>query len=329
MTATTATRTSTPDPATAAGSAIEVYQVSHRYKERLALKSVNLQIGRGSLHGLVGPNGAGKTTLLKILSTLTPVQLGTVTVFGESAASNRDVVRRRIGFMPDGFGLYRQMTVFETLDFFGTGYGLKRTERDAAIPDLLGLLDLEGRQHDLVGSLSRGLQQRVALAKTLVHDPDVLLLDEPASGLDPRARIELMEILTALRRMGKTIVISSHILSELALVCESVTILSRGQVRYSGPIESLLAGRADENVFSVRLQGSPHDAPERLGGIAGVRAVEPCEEPSEYLLVAEPSVGASDLLAALLGLGLPLAGFGPARRHLNEAFMELTDQGIT
>src|SRR4029078_1536114 len=184
----------------------------------------------GPLHGFVGPNGAGKTTTLKIICTLLEPQAGTIRVFGEDITLAAREVRRRIGFMPDHFSMYRQMTVFEYLDFFGAAYGLTQVRRDKIIDDVLALTDMEGRKDDLIHGLSRGMQQRVSLARVLVHDPELLLLDEPASGLDPRARIELMEILEELRRLGKTIFISSHILSELAELFDSVTIIDRGIV---------------------------------------------------------------------------------------------------
>ncbi|MFK7821594.1 MAG: ABC transporter ATP-binding protein, partial [Planctomycetaceae bacterium] len=189
--------------------AIEVQDLSHTFKQHRALESMSFQVEKGSLHGFVGPNGAGKTTTLKLICTLLKPQSGLVRVFGHSIRTDVKEIRRRIGFMPDHFSMYRQMTVFEYLDFFGAAYGLSLKDRDQVITDVLSLTDMDGRREDLVSSLSRGMQQRVSLARVLVNDPDLLLLDEPASGLDPRARIELMEILQELRKLGKTIFISS------------------------------------------------------------------------------------------------------------------------
>ena len=216
--------------------ALEVSRLSHRFKRHQALADVSFTVAPGSIHGFVGPNGAGKTTTLKVAATLLRPQLGCVRVFGEDVVVSKRRVRQRIGFMPDYFSLYRQMTVYEYLDFFGAAYGIRASGRQLIVKDILELTDMAGRQDDLIKGLSRGMQQRVSLARVLINDPDLLLLDEPASGLDPRARIELMEILRELQRMGKTVFISSHILSELAMLCDSVTILDRGRLKYSGPM---------------------------------------------------------------------------------------------
>ena len=175
--------------------------------------------------------------------------------------------------MPDHFSMYRQMTVFEYLDFFAAAYGLPVKQRNSVIFDVLTLTDMEGRRDDLISGLSRGMQQRVSLARVLVHDPDLLLLDEPASGLDPRARIELMEILRELRRMGKTVFISSHILSELAELCDSVTIIDRGQIKFSGPMDVLLENPDEQPVYNLRLDRPSESAMEQIKKIVGVTSV--------------------------------------------------------
>src|SRR5215469_7048601 len=195
---------------------IEIRELYHTYKRQQALGGVSFTVGAGSIKGNVGPNGAGKTTTLKILATLLKPQRGIVRVFGLDIVSQYKEVRRKLGFMPDHFSLYRQMTVQEYLDFFAAAYGMNYEERTRVVGNVLALTDMQARRTDLIKGLSRGMQQRISLARVLVHDPQLLLLDEPASGLDPRARIELMDILKALRSMGKTIFISSHILPELA-----------------------------------------------------------------------------------------------------------------
>ncbi|MEM7261856.1 MAG: ABC transporter ATP-binding protein, partial [Planctomycetota bacterium] len=225
--------------------ALEVHGLTYRFKNHLALSDVSFQVARESIHGFVGPNGAGKTTTLKIVGTLLPPQVGTARVVGHDVVRNTESVRSRIGFMPDHFSMYRHMTVYEYLDFFGAAYGIRSAERQKIVTDILELTDMAGRRESLIRGLSRGMQQRVSLARVLVNDPDLLLLDEPASGLDPRARIELMEILRALRAMGKTVFISSHILSELADLCDSVTIIDRGTIRYSGAMDDLLVRRGE------------------------------------------------------------------------------------
>src|SRR6185436_10148935 len=243
-----------------------------------------------SIHGFVGPNGAGKTTTLKILATLLKPQTGSVVVFGHDIVKDCKAVRRKIGFMPDHFSMYRQMTVFEYLDFFGAAYGLGQTQRDKIIADVLALTDMAGRKDDLISGLSRGMQQRVSLARVLVHDPDLLLLDEPASGLDPRARIELMEILQELKRLGKTVFISSHILSELAELCDSVTILDRGSVKYTGTMRGLIVGEKAGDAFAITLATEHPPLVAALTALPGItRVQQPTNGEARYTVEFDPS----------------------------------------
>ena len=201
-----------------------------RYDKTLAVAGLDLDIAAGEIFGLVGPNGAGKTTTLRILATLLVPDRGDAEVAGASVRRNPNDVRRVLGFMPDSFGVYDDMKVWEYLDFFARCYGIPAERRRRTIGDLLELVDLGAKRDVYVQGLSRGMQQRLCLAHTLVHDPQVLLLDEPASGLDPRARVELRELLRELRSLGKTILVSSHILPELEELCTSVAIIDRGQV---------------------------------------------------------------------------------------------------
>ena len=308
---------------------IDVRGLSHHFKNHRALAGVSFQVNRQELHGFVGPNGAGKTTTLKIICTLLRPQSGRVQVFGRDVAREVNEIRRRIGFMPDHFSMYRQMTVFEYLDFFGAAYGFRLAERHRIIKDVLELTDMDGRQDDLISTLSRGMQQRVSLARVLVNDPDLLLLDEPASGLDPRARIELMEILRELRRMGKTIFISSHILSELAELCDSVTIIDRGRVKYTGLMKDLLAHDDENPVYRLTLASASADAAEKLRGVAGVIEVEQLDGAAEFRISYDwTETDTNGLLAHVLELGLPIAGFVEDRKHLNQAFMDLTERGV-
>jgi len=310
--------------------AISVSDLSHSFKGHQALSQVSFAVMPQTIHGFVGPNGAGKTTTLKIICTLLKQSLGDVQVFGYSVRSEAITVRKMIGFMPDHFSMYRQMTVFEYLDFFAAAYGLPLVERDQVIGDVLTLTDMDGRRDDLISGLSRGMQQRVSLARVLVHDPDLLLLDEPASGLDPRARIELMEILRELQRMGKTIFISSHILSELAELCDSVTIIDRGMVRFSGPMDALLETDDELPNYTLRLAAAVEDAVEQLSNLDNVAAVEIPEhgDGTELLLQANAGTETNQLMAAIAGLGLPLTSFSQRRKQLNQAFMDLTTRVV-
>jgi ABC-2 type transport system ATP-binding protein len=218
---------------------IELINFGKQYGDFTAVESLNLRIGAGELFGFIGPNGAGKSTTIRFLATLLKASRGDGVVAGHSVTRDPLGVRRVVGYMPDNFGVYDGMKVWEFLDFFAVAYQIPRTKRKQVIGDVLELLDLTYKRDDFVNGLSRGMKQRLCLAKTLVHDPPVLILDEPSSGLDPRARMEFKALLKELRRMGKTILISSHILSELADCCTSIGIIERGQLLMSGPIEEV------------------------------------------------------------------------------------------
>ena len=211
-----------------------------RYGDFTAVAGIDLDIEEGDIYGFIGPNGAGKTTTMRFVSTLLEPTRGEAWVNGYSVTKAPMHVKRSIGFMPDRFGVYDGMRVWEFLDFFALAYGIAKRKRPGIIDDVLVLLDLQGKRDDLVNGLSRGMQQRLCLAKTLVHDPPVLILDEPASGLDPRARVEIKELLRELQRMGKTILISSHILSELADCCNKIGIIEKGKILASGPVDEII-----------------------------------------------------------------------------------------
>ena len=324
--------TTSPAVTNSAPQAIKVVGLRHAFKSHQALGGVTFSVPAQSIHGFVGPNGAGKTTTLKVLATLLKPQFGDAWVFGDHVVGAPKEVRKRIGFMPDHFSMYRQMTVFEYLDFFAAAYGLHLREREKTIGDVLALTDMAGRRNDFIKGLSRGMQQRVSLARVLVHDPDLLLLDEPASGLDPRARIELMDILRELKRMGKTVFISSHILSELGDLCDSVTIMDRGMVKFSGPIGDLLRGRdgADETAWVIDLSAPCPTLSATLTALAGVVRIEQAaDRPERLTAVVRPAeVDSGALLAAALGQGAKIREFRIETKHLNEAFMDLTQAGV-
>ncbi|MEE9602426.1 MAG: ABC transporter ATP-binding protein, partial [Thermoguttaceae bacterium] len=218
---------------------IELTNFTKRYGNLLAVDDLNLKIGAGEMFGFIGPNGAGKSTTIRFLATLLKPTGGEGIVNGYRVTRDPLAVRRSVGYMPDSFGVYDGMKVWEFLDFFAVAYQIPRSRRKQVISDVLDLLDLTVKREDFVNSLSRGMKQRLCLAKTLVHDPPVLILDEPASGLDPRARVEVKALLKELQQMGKTILISSHILTELADCCTSIGIIERGKLLMQGTIEEV------------------------------------------------------------------------------------------
>jgi ABC-2 type transport system ATP-binding protein len=309
--------------------AVVLRGVQHSFRKFKALVDINFDVPAQSLHGFVGPNGAGKTTVLKLICTLLKPQTGKVEVFGRDVATDYLAVRRRLGFMPDHFSMYRQMTVYEYLDFFAAAYGLPVETRTKVLDDVLELTDMGGRRTDLINGLSRGMQQRVGLARVLVNDPDILLLDEPASGLDPRARIELMDVLRALRSMGKTIIISSHILSELAELCDSVTIIDRGTIRYCGTMPGLLDHQAEYPTYRLTSAEPLNGLRDKLSKSAGIMSVEEIEGSPDVRVAFDPEqLDSNGVLRAAMDAGITVTGFSRAQRHLNQAFMDLTEKGV-
>ena len=308
---------------------IETTGLVKRYNGTLAVGGVDLAIDEGEIFGLVGPNGAGKTTMLRMLATLLEPTSGDAEIGGESIRRNPQAVRRVIGYMPDAFGVYDDMKVWEYLDFFGRCYGLGPAQRRRMIGDLLELVDLGAKRDAYVASLSRGMQQRLCLAHALVHDPKVLLLDEPASGLDPRARVELRELLRELRSLGKTIVISSHILPELEELCTSVAIVDRGRVLDAGSISEIVRRLRIGEVIRVRVLGEPAD-------VETARAwFEAHDDVASAALASVDQIeigfrgdeaGAAALLAAAVRAKIRVASYSPAATDLQELFLQVTDR---
>jgi ABC-2 type transport system ATP-binding protein len=232
---------------------IELIDFGKDYGDFRAVEALNLQIGAGEMFGFIGPNGAGKSTTIRFLATLLKASRGEGIVNGHSVTQNPMAVRQSVGYMPDNFGVYDGMKVWEFLDFFAVAYKIGKGKRKQVINDVLELLDLGHKRDDYVNGLSRGMKQRLCMAKTLVHDPPVLILDEPTSGLDPRARIEVKALFKELKRMGKTILISSHILSELADCCTSIGIIERGQLLMHGPIDQVYQRIRGNRTVEVRF----------------------------------------------------------------------------
>ena len=229
-----------------------------------ALQGLDLTVNKGDLFGFIGSNGAGKTTTLRILATFLAPSAGTASVLGHDVVREADAVRHVIGYMPDFFGVYKDMEVTEYLDFFGACYKIPTAQREKTVNDVLELVGLSEKKGALIGALSRGMQQRLGLARVLIHDPQLLLLDEPASGLDPRARIEMMAILQELQRLGKTIIISSHILSELQTLCNRVAIIEKGKLIYSGPVQGVRDQMSQGRVVWVKVASDAAQAVELL-----------------------------------------------------------------
>jgi ABC-2 type transport system ATP-binding protein len=284
-------------------------------------------VEQGEIFGFVGPNGAGKTTTLRILATLLLPSAGTAEIAGMSVTRNPDQVRRVLGFMPDSFGVYDDMKVWEYLDFFARCYGIGPADRRRMIGDLLELVDLGTKRDQYVQTLSRGMQQRLCLAHALVHDPQVLLLDEPASGLDPRARVELRELLRELRTLGKTILISSHILPELEELCTSVAIVDRGQVLAQGKVSDIERRLRFGAVLRVRmlLDGEELEAARaRLSQDADVATAVLLEDGTIELGFRGDDAASARLLTQSVAAGMPIVSFARAASDLEELFLQVT-----
>lgn len=232
---------------------VEARGLSKTYGSLNALADVDLEVPRGSIFGIIGPNGAGKSTTFLILATLLTPTSGWAKVCGFSPSEQPTEVRRRMGYMPDVMGVYENITVAEYLEFHAATYKIPRDEWSALVAGLLELVDLDVKRETVVDDLSRGMKQRLSLARALVHDPELLILDEPASGLDPRARIELRSLLTQLQKMGKTILISSHILAELQQMCDSIGVIEAGKLLAAGPPNEILAGMGVGRAVQVRF----------------------------------------------------------------------------
>jgi ABC-2 type transport system ATP-binding protein len=298
-----------------------------RYDGTLAVAGIDLSVEQGEIFGLVGPNGAGKTTTLRILATLLLPSAGTAEIAGMSVTRNPDQVRRVLGFMPDSFGVYDDMKVWEYLDFFARCYGIGPADRRRMINDLLELVDLGRKRDDYVQTLSRGMQQRLCLAHALVHDPLVLLLDEPASGLDPRARVELRELLRELRSLGKTILISSHILPELEELCTSVAIVDRGQVLAQGRVADIERRLRFGAVLRVRLLldgDALETARDQFARDPDVASAVLLADGTIEIGFRGDDAASARLLSQSVAAGMPIVSFARAASDLEELFLQVT-----
>jgi ABC-2 type transport system ATP-binding protein len=309
---------------------IETRELTKMYGELYALNRLTLKLERGDVYGFIGPNGAGKTTTMRILATLLNPTWGEATVCGYSIYNNAKEIRRIIGYMPDFFGVYDDMKVIEYLQFFAATYRIDGPARKQKCEQVLELVDLGYKRDALVTSLSRGMTQRLGLARVLLHDPQVLLLDEPASGLDPRARIEMRALLKELRKMGKTILVSSHILPELADICNKIGIIERGQLLFDGDVASAIKAVRKNLVYQVAVtNGLNERARECLQGQMNVLSVE--HDTNHDCLRVTLANGVEDgsfLVDVLLRNGLRLKTFKEEEVNLEDVFLAIT-KGIT
>jgi ABC-2 type transport system ATP-binding protein len=306
---------------------IETHDLTKMYGELYALNRLNLTLQQGDVYGFIGPNGAGKTTTMRILATLLNPSWGEATVCGYSIYTGSKEIRRVIGYMPDFFGVYDDMKVVEYLEFFASAYRIKGAARRKICEEVLELVDLTYKRDALVTSLSRGMTQRLGLARTLLHDPQVLLLDEPASGLDPRARIEMRALLKELRNMGKTILVSSHILPELADICNKIGIIEQGVLLVNGEVSEVMKQVRTDIVLNVAVADRLSDA---AGMLENQPEVESVQDKNGVLIVKlNEGVNQYGFLAnRLVEQGYELTLFKEDEINLETAFMHLT-KGIT
>jgi len=307
---------------------IETVNLTKKYGELIALDNLNLTIDEGTCFGFIGPNGAGKTTTIKILATLLKPTWGEARVDGHVIGYQNHLIRPVIGYVPDFLGAYEDMLVSEYLEFFAACYGIHGERRQRVIGEVLELTDLTSKRAADVNGLSRGMQQRLSVARVLLHDPKVLLMDEPSSGLDPRARIEMRELLKELRRMGKTILISSHILSELAELCTAVGIIEQGKLVYAGKISEMLAKAGSGGTVHVVVDERTEDAAALLRQVKGILKVslEREDRVTRIDLSIDPRSGlvVSDIPSRLITQGFRVARFSHEPVTLETAFMRLT-----
>jgi len=303
---------------------IETKNLSKNFGDLAAVADLNLTIEDGDIFGFIGPNGAGKTTTMRILVTLLQPTRGKAFIDGLDVSKNGKKVRKVVGYMPDFMGVYDDLKVFEYLEFFAAAFGIERKKRKSIVEGVLELTDLQSKRGAAVDSLSRGMQQRLGLARVLIHDPKVLILDEPASGLDPRARIEIRELLRELKRMGKTIMISSHILSELEEICDHIGIIEHGRLVFSGTLEEIRPKLGIQSKVRVKVLNNQDKAVELLSALPQIREVQAL---GEYIAVTFHDGQETDGIIArtLVNGGVDIISLQPEQFKLDDAFLKLTE----
>jgi len=306
---------------------IETINLTKHFGNIQAVQDLNMLIEQGDIFGFIGPNGAGKTTTLLMLSTLLKPTSGSANICNYCIRRNPDDVRQHIGFMPDSFGVYSDIKVWEYLDFFASSYKINIMKRKKIIDDVLELTDLQMKRDSFVEELSRGMRQRLCLAKTLLHNPDVLLLDEPASGLDPRARIELRELLKELRKMGKTILISSHILTELSDFCNKIGIIEQGNLLASGEVSVIIEKMKGEKFVYLTIESEPERAVDLLKSQDYVISVER-DDHSIEVECSYKLENIAPILELLILNGLRITAVKEETLDLEDIFMEITKGAV-
>jgi len=310
---------------------IKVMGLEKSYEGVPALKSTSFEIGEGEVFGFIGPNGAGKTTTMRILATLLEPTRGDAFIGGVSVVDRPEEVRRLLGYMPDYYGVYEGVTVLEYLQLFAASYHIARRDRAKVIGDVMALTDLTPLAGKLVEGLSKGMKQRLCLAKTLIHDPKVLILDEPAAGLDPRARIELRVLVKELKSLGKTIMVSSHILTELADMCTSVGIIERGGLLAVGDIETIRRKLLPHRVLTIRILGTDEEvakAREIASRAPGCASVEPAGASALKVIWTAPEKEIYKLVRALVEQDVPITGLEEEKANLEHLFMQITTGAV-
>ncbi len=302
---------------------IETKKLSKHYGELAALVDLDLNIERGDIFGFIGPNGAGKTTTMRILATLLEPTRGEAFIDGMNIAKKGKAIRRQVGYMPDFMGVYDDLKVFEYLEFFAAAFSIPRTKRKAIVEGVLELTDLQSKAAAAVDSLSRGMQQRLGLARVLIHDPKVLILDEPASGLDPRARIEIRELLRELKKMGKTIMISSHILSELEEICDHIGIIEHGRLVFSGTMDEIRERMNIQSRVCIRVADRIETAAELLSALPQIQNVQ-IEDSHIAVTFGDSAAPAGIIARTLVGGDIDVIAIEPEQLKLDDAFLQLT-----
>ena len=301
----------------------EIYELNKKYGKFTALDSLSMNITENSIFGFVGPNGAGKTTTMKIMAGLLKADSGSIFVNGEDILKNPKSIREKIGYMPDFFGVYDDLKVTEYMDFYAGMYYIPYADRPELIDNLLEIVDLSNKKDSYVDGLSRGMKQRLCLARSLIHDPDLLILDEPASGLDPRARVEMKEILERLREMGKTIIISSHILPELAEMCSEVGIIDQGKLVTQGTVNDIMNRLQKKRVVRIKTSSAVEQLIRILKEQASVKDITENADNIEFVFEGKND-DLTSILRNVIMNGIPIYSFSENEGNLEEIFMTVT-----